>query len=70
MKLRNYWLFMLALLVVDWGWGMAQVRGMVPLWSFVLLNFPFGLPYSLVSKICGLIPAPEAGLTCDTRLFP
>jgi transposase len=24
----------------------------------------------LVSRICGLIPAPEAGLTCDTRLFP
>ena len=24
----------------------------------------------LVSKIYGLIPAPEAGLTCDTGLFP
>jgi hypothetical protein len=24
----------------------------------------------LVSRICGLIPAPEAGLTCDKGLFP
>ena len=24
----------------------------------------------LVSRICGWIPAPEAGLTCDKGLFP
>jgi hypothetical protein len=26
--------------------------------------------FGLVSRICGLIPAPEAGLTCDKGLFP
>jgi hypothetical protein len=44
MELRSYWLFMWALLVIDCGWGMAQVRGLVPLWSFILLNFPSSLP--------------------------
>jgi hypothetical protein len=29
-----------------------------------------GKEFCLVSKIYGLIPAPEAGLTCDTGLFP
>ena len=26
--------------------------------------------FGFVSRICGLIPAPEAGLTCDKGLFP
>ncbi len=46
MNLKRYSLFALAFLVLDWGWGMAQVRGLVPLWSTAVLNFPFGLPFT------------------------
>ncbi len=35
----------LSLFLLDWGWGMAQVRGLVPLWSFLVLNFPCASPY-------------------------
>jgi hypothetical protein len=42
---RRFWLLALALFISDWGWGMAQVRGLVPLWSFLPFNFPFALPY-------------------------
>jgi hypothetical protein len=45
MNLKTYSWVALALLVLDWSWGMAQVRGLVPLWSFLLLNFPFAWPY-------------------------
>ena len=45
MKTKHYIWMALALLVVDWAWGVAQVRGVVPLWSFAVLNFPFALPY-------------------------
>jgi sugar lactone lactonase YvrE len=43
------------------------------------LNYPWAIAVDannaywvecLVSRICGLIPAPEAGLTCDKGLFP
>jgi hypothetical protein len=45
MHAKRYLWFFIFLLVLDWGWGIAQVRGLVPLWSFAVLNFPFGLPY-------------------------
>ena len=45
MKAARYWQVALALLVFDWGWGMATVRGLVPLWSCMVINFPLGIPY-------------------------
>jgi hypothetical protein len=45
MKTKTFWLIALGMLALDWGWGMAQVRGIVPLWSFLIVNFPFGIPY-------------------------
>ena len=45
MKIKRLVLAGLVVLIVDWLWGMGQVRGLVPLWSFAVLNFPFGLPY-------------------------
>lgn len=33
------------LLVVDWVLGAAQARGVIPLWVFLVPNFPMGLPY-------------------------
>jgi len=44
MKVKRYALVVLAMLVVDWTLGALHVAGVLPLWSFLLLNFPFGLP--------------------------
>jgi hypothetical protein len=45
LPLTKYWLAAIFLFLFDWAWGMAQVRGIVPLWSFLVLNFPFAFPY-------------------------
>ena len=45
MNVKRYALIALALLVVDWGLGMLHVSRALPLWSFLLVNFPFGLPF-------------------------
>ena len=45
MSIKRYLSIALAVLVLDWTLGMAHVRGLVPLWSFLVLNPPFGIPY-------------------------
>ena len=44
-SIKAYSWIAVVLFVFDWAWGVAQVRGLVPLWSFLCFNFPFGLPY-------------------------
>ncbi|HSU57332.1 MAG TPA: hypothetical protein VLT36_25040 [Candidatus Dormibacteraeota bacterium] len=44
MKMKRYALIALAMLIVDWALGALHVAGVLPLWSFLVLNFPFGLP--------------------------
>ena len=45
MKIKKYILIVVVLLILNWILGMARVNGLVPLWAFAVLNFPFGLPY-------------------------
>jgi hypothetical protein len=41
--MRKYLLLGLSLLVLDWAWGMAQVRGLVPATGAAGLNKPLGV---------------------------
>jgi hypothetical protein len=43
--IRRYLLIAAAMLAVDWVVGALAAAHVVPLWSFLLLNFPFGLPF-------------------------
>ena len=45
MNIKRYALIALAMLAADWALGALHVAGAVPLWSFLALNFPFGLPF-------------------------
>ena len=45
MKLSGYFRIAGALLAVDWFMGAAQAAGIIPLWSFLAVNFPFGMIY-------------------------
>jgi hypothetical protein len=45
MKAKRYLKIAATLLVVDWFLGVAQASGMVPLWTFLAVNFPFGAIY-------------------------
>lgn len=65
MNIKRYLLFAFALLVLDWGWGMAQVRGLVPLWSVAVLNFPFGVPYTWLEYHWAGTQYSVAGRTID-----
>ncbi len=44
MKIKRYAFIALAMLVIDWALGALHAVGLVPLWPFLVLNFPFGLP--------------------------
>ena len=33
------------LLLIDWALGAAQANGIIPLWTFLAANFPFGAFY-------------------------
>ena len=45
MNFKRYTLIALAMLAIDWALGALHVAGAVPLWLFLVLNFPFGLPF-------------------------
>ncbi len=45
MNMRRYGLIALSLLVIDWALGALHATGVLPLWSFLVLNLPFGLPF-------------------------
>jgi hypothetical protein len=42
-RLRNLTIVLLALLAIDWTLGVLITRGQLPLWTFAVANFPFGL---------------------------
>ena len=42
-RLRNLGLVLLGLLAIDWTLGVLIARGQLPLWTFAVANFPFGL---------------------------
>ena len=45
MKIKRYILLALAMLAVDWTLGALQAAHVIPLGSFLVFNFPFGLPF-------------------------
>jgi hypothetical protein len=45
MNIKRYLLIASAMLVVDWVLGALQAAHIIPLWSFLVFNFPFGLPF-------------------------
>jgi hypothetical protein len=45
MNIKRFALITLAMLVIDWALGILHVSRVLPVWSFLVLNFPFGLPY-------------------------
>ncbi len=45
MNIKRYALIVLAMLAIDWTLGALRVSGVLPSWSFLVLNFPFGLPF-------------------------
>jgi hypothetical protein len=45
MNTKRYTIIALAMLIIDLALGALHVAGVLPLWSFVVLNFPFGLPF-------------------------
>lgn len=45
MKPKHLLWFVLAMLAVDWILGAAQAAHVIPLWTFLAANIPFGLPY-------------------------
>ena len=44
MNIKRYLLFALAMLVIDWALGDRHVARVIPLWSLLVFNFPFGFP--------------------------
>ncbi len=45
MNMKRYILIALAMLVVDWTLGALQAAHVIPLGTFLVFNFPFGLPF-------------------------
>ena len=45
MNVKRFALIALALLVIDWALGVLHVWRVLPLWSFLVMNFQFGLPF-------------------------
>jgi len=45
MNIKRYMLFASAMLVVDWVLGALQAAHVISIWSFLVFNFPFGLPF-------------------------
>jgi hypothetical protein len=45
MSIKRFALIALAMLGIDWALGVLHVWRVLPLWSFLVLNFPFGLPF-------------------------
>ncbi len=45
MNFKRYLVIATAMLALDWTLGALQTAHIIPLWSFLLLNFPFGLPF-------------------------
>jgi hypothetical protein len=45
MHIKRYVFIALAMLVIDWALGVLHVAGVVPLWSFLVFNLPFGVPF-------------------------
>jgi hypothetical protein len=45
MNIKRFLLIALAMLVIDWTLGALQAAGVIPLWSFLIVNFPFGIPF-------------------------
>lgn len=43
MNMKRYALFALAMLTIDWVLGVMHVTGVLPIWTFLIFNFPFGL---------------------------
>ena len=43
--LRRYLLIAPLMLATDWLLGALQAAHVIPLWSFLVPNFPFGLPF-------------------------
>ena len=43
--MKKYAPFVAVMLVVDWVLGALQAAHVIPLWSFLVFNFPFGLPF-------------------------
>jgi hypothetical protein len=45
MNIKRYLTICGVLLIVDWALGAAQANHIVPLWTFLAANFPFGAIY-------------------------
>jgi hypothetical protein len=45
MNFKRYLLFAGAMLLADWILGALHAARIIPLWSFLIFNFPFGAPY-------------------------
>jgi hypothetical protein len=43
--MKRYLLFVPVMLAVDWVLGALHAAHIIPLWSFLVFNFPFGLPF-------------------------
>jgi hypothetical protein len=43
--MKRYAVFVPVMLAVDWVLGALQAAHLIPLWSFLVFNFPFGLPF-------------------------
>jgi hypothetical protein len=42
--MKRYFVFLMAMLAIDWVLGALQTAHILPLWTFLVFNFPFGLP--------------------------
>ena len=45
MNIKGYFKIFGVLLIVDWALGAAQANHVIPLWTFLAANFPFGAIY-------------------------
>lgn len=43
--MKRYILFLSVVLAVDWVLGALQIAHIIPMWVFLVLNIPFGLPF-------------------------
>jgi hypothetical protein len=53
MNIKRYLLIASVLLVIDWTLGALHAERILPLWPFLVFNFPFGIPFVWVESLWG-----------------
>jgi hypothetical protein len=48
--MKKFFIIVAAVLVIDWAWGALHVARLIPLWTFLVFNFPFGIPFVRVES--------------------